>query len=372
MPARWRAPEQGETACRGHDARMNAPIQSALPGVRPQADYALVIDVRTPKEYEEDHVPGALNLPIVSQAEFAEVGTLHRSDPHQAYVVGAQYALRNVARYIGEVFAAYPPRTRFLVYCFRGGKRSKAFSDPLKTIGFHVDVLPGGWKAYRGWVREQLEQLPARFDWRVLAGSTACGKTRLLQALREAGAQVLDLEGLASHRGSLLGDLPGQPQPAQKRFDSALLQALRGLDPARPVWVEDESKKIGRLQLPEALFKALRAAPAWQMSAPMPARVQVCREDYAHLAAAPLRLVELLQPIKPLVGGAALLRWRELAEAGDADALFEAVMREHYDPCYARSLGRGRELAPLAVDDLSPAGLAAVARRLADLPPDAG
>ncbi len=324
-------------------------------------DYALIVDVRTPKEYEEDHVPGAINLPVVTQAEFAEVGTLHRSDPHAAYLQGAQYALRNVARYIAEVFAAYPARSRLLVYCFRGGKRSKAFSDPLKTIGFHVDVLPGGWKAYRAWVREELAALPPRLSWRVLAGSTASGKTRLLQALGEAGAQVLDLEGLASHRGSLLGGLPGEPQPAQKRFDSALLAKLRGFDAARPVWVEDESKKIGRLQLPDSLYTAIQSAPVYELQTPLPARVQACLEDYAHLAQAPLELVRLLQPIKPLVGGAALAEWQRLAEAGQAAALFESVMLQHYDPCYRRSLRPQRQPQPLPLADLQAPTLAQVA-----------
>ncbi len=335
-----------------------------LGGIRPLPEYALVVDVRTPREYAEDHLPGAINLPIVNQAEYAEVGVLHRSDPHAAYLIGAQYALRNVAAHIGAVFAAYPPRTRFLLYCFRGGKRSKAFADPLRTIGFQVDVLPGGWKAYRAWVRESLQTLPTRLHWQVLAGSTASGKTRLLQALATEGAQVLDLEALACHRGSLLGALPSQAQPAQKLFDSHLLQALRGFDPARPVWIEDEGKKIGRLQLPASLHAAIQSAPVHELQTPLPERVAACLEDYAHLAREPLELVRLLQPIKPLVGTATLEAWRQLAEAGDAAALFEQVMRLHYDPCYRRSLRPQRQPQALPIEDLQPARLAQAARRL--------
>jgi tRNA 2-selenouridine synthase len=182
---------------------------------------------------------------------------------------------------------------------------------------------------------------------------------------------VLDLEALACHRGSLLGALPDQPQPPQKTFDSLLRLALQQFDPSRPVWVEDESKKIGQRQLPERLFEALHDAPVWQLSAPMPARVQICREDYAHYAAHPQALVEQLQPIKPLVGGAVLAHWQALAEAGEVDALFEAVMRQHYDPCYLRSMRRNRALQPLDLPDLSPATLAAAARRLLALPVEA-
>jgi tRNA 2-selenouridine synthase len=338
-------------------------------GVRPFGDYALIVDARTPKEFAEDHIPGAVNLPIVSQAEFAEVGTLHKRDPHAAYLLGAQYGLRNVARHIGEVIAPLPRKSRLLVYCFRGGKRSRAWADPLINIGFPVDVLPGGWKAYRAWVREQLDALPPRFAWRVLAGTTACGKTRLLQALQQAGAQVLDLEALASHRGSLLGKLPGQPQPTQKSFDSVLLQRLLRFDASRPVWVEDESKKVGQLQLPERLYAALHASPTWQLEVPMPARVGVCREDYAHFAQDPLAMVAKLEPLKPLVGGETLAAWRALAEAGEVDALFEALMRQHYDPCYQRWLRADRPMQLLALPDLQPSSLAQVAARL--MQPDA-
>ena len=341
---------------------------TCLPGIRPLGEYTLVIDARTPKEFAEDHLPGALNLPIVSQEEFAEVGTLHRSNPHAAYVIGAQYALRNVARHIGEVIAPLKPQAKLLVYCFRGGKRSRAWAEPLRNIGYAVDVLPGGWKAYRAWVRAELDALPARFEWRVLAGTTACGKTRLLQALREAGGQVLDLEALACHRGSLLGALPSQAQPPQKHFDSQLRLALQQFDPNRPVWVEDESKKIGLRQLPDRLFEALHQAQTWQLSAPMPARVQICREDYAHFAMNPLALVAQLKPLKPLVGGAVLAHWQAMAEAGEVDTLLEAVMRQHYDPCYLRSMRRNRALTPLELPDLSPETLAAVARQLNRLP----
>jgi tRNA 2-selenouridine synthase len=343
---------------------MGCRCMAELPGIRPLRDYALIIDARTPKEFAQDHLPGAINLPVVTQAEFAEVGTLHRSDPHGAYVRGAQYALRNVARHIAEVIAPRAPTDRILIYCFRGGKRSRAWADPVRNIGFEVDVLPGGWKAYRAWVRAQLESLSPSLPWHVLAGTTACGKTRLLQALARQGAQVLDLEALACHRGSLLGALPAQAQPTQKLFDSALLQALRALDPVQPVWVEDESKKIGNLQLPPLMHEALQKAPVWQLSVPMASRVQACRQDYAHFVADPAALVAKLEPLRPLVGGAVLKHWQELADQREVDALFEAVMREHYDPCYHRSMRRKRALVPLVLPDLEPTTLAQTAAAL--------
>ncbi|MBC7991511.1 MAG: tRNA 2-selenouridine(34) synthase MnmH [Luteimonas sp.] len=309
-------------------------------GVREFTDYALIVDARSPREYAEDHLPLAVNLPVVNDAQYAEVGTRHKSDKHGAYLVGVEYSLRNIADQIKPLISKYGQDDRFLVYCFRGGKRSRLWADNLRTIGFQVDVLAGGWKRYRQWVRESLETLPTQLRYRVLAGPTGCGKTRLLAALSDAGEQTLDLEALAVHRGSLLGELPGAPQPSQKSFDSALLQKLRGFDPDRPIWIEAESKKIGNLQIPASLFEHMHRSEVVQLSAPMTERVRLWRDDYPHLAADPVGMVDKLMPLKPLVGGEVLSTWRRLAEQTAVDALFESVMSSHYDPCYERSTRR--------------------------------
>jgi tRNA 2-selenouridine synthase len=179
---------------------------------------------------------------------------MHKADPHAAYLMGVQWALINIARNINPLIGAYGQNARMLVYCFRGGKRSKLWADTLRTIGYNVDVLRGGWKAYRRWARQSLETLPRHFEYRVLSGPTGCGKTRLLHALRGLGQQVLDLEALALHRGSLIGALPEHSQPSQKLFDTKVLDEMRKMSPTRPIWVEAESKRIGRLQIPEALY----------------------------------------------------------------------------------------------------------------------
>jgi tRNA 2-selenouridine synthase len=330
--------------------------------------YALVIDARTPHEFAEDHIPGATNLPVVDDAEFAQVGTLHRTDPHAACLVGARYALLNIARHLEPLISKYRPSDRLMVYCFRGGKRSRAWAEILRNIGFEVDVLPGGWKNYRRWVRQSLEQLPQRFELKVLSGPTGCGKTRLLHALQAQGAQVLDLEGMARHRGSLLGALPGDPQPNQKWFDSVLLDAMRHFDPSRPVWVEAESKKIGNLQLPQALHDAMHRATPITLAVPMAERVKLLREDYRHFAEDPLGGVDRLVPLEPLVGGEEFRTWQQLARQRRVDVLFERVMVAHYDPCYARSTqGHYKERAGVEtfeITSLEPGALCEAARVL--------
>jgi tRNA 2-selenouridine synthase len=345
------------------EAVFSSMIDAALTG-----DYALVIDARSEREYIEDHVPGAVNLPVVHNEEYAEVGTTHKTDKHRAYLIGVSYALKNMSRAIDELVTKYPKDARMLVYCFRGGKRSKLWLDSLSTIGYRVDRLPGGWKAYRAWVREQLDELPRRFKFNVLCGPTGCGKTRLLTALEKIGAQVLELEGLAQHHGSLIGDLPGVPQPTQKWFDSIVLQKLRSFDPERTVWVESESKKIGALQVPDALLDTIRAGRVFAIEAPMPERVKLWREDYGHFEADPDGLLDRLRHLKPLIGGEEFALWQKLADERRMPELFQRLMEAHYDPAYARSIGKnfpGYANAPkLLLDSLDMAALDQVAREL--------
>jgi tRNA 2-selenouridine synthase len=304
------------------------------------SQYDLIIDARSPREYAEDHVPGAINLPVVDNDEYAEVGTVHRDSPHEAYLIGVRYSLRNIADNIDRVIRDYPARSPVLVYCFRGGKRSRLWFDALDTIGYKVERMKGGWKAYRRWVNAELEIVPGRFKYHVLCGPTGCGKTRLLQALREAGAQVLDLEELALHRGSLLGAIPGIEQPSQKWFESLVLQALMDFDPDKPVWLEAESKKIGERQVPAALFSAMHAGVCFRVDAPMGERIKLWREDYRHFEADPEAMLEQLQHLRTLVGSEEYDHWKALADHRDMPALFERLMVAHYDPAYERSMRR--------------------------------
>lgn len=304
------------------------------------SSYDLIIDARSEREYEEDHIPGAINLPVVNNDEYAEVGTTHRDDKHRAYVIGVAYSHRNIANHVDQVISRYPKKTRILVYCFRGGKRSRLWFDALDTIGYKVERLKGGWKAYRRWVNEQLANLPGLFNYHVLCGPTGCGKTRLLNALKESDEQVLDLEALAKHRGSLIGAIPGTPQPSQKWFDSLVLAELMTFNTARPIWLEAESKKIGERQLPNKLFDAMHTGVPYQIDAPMAERVKLWREDYRHFEDDPQALLNQLQHLRALVGNEEIERWRELVDSRNMPQLFERLMVVHYDPAYRRSTVR--------------------------------
>jgi tRNA 2-selenouridine synthase len=330
--------------------------------------YDLIIDARSPREFEEDHIPGAINLPVVDNEEYAEVGTLHRTDPMAAYQIGVCYSLKNIARHLQEHVCGYNRKSRILVYCFRGGKRSRLWFDALDTIGYKAEKLKGGWKGYRRWVNEQLQTVPCNYRYIVLSGPTGSGKTRLLMALEQAGAQVLDLEGIAVHRGSVIGAVPGKAQPSQKLFDSLLLRKLSGFDPARPIWVEAESKKIGERQLPDALLAAMRNGLTISVDAPMPQRVLLWREDYRHFEEDPVALIERLAFLRPLIGGEEFAQWQSLAESRQIVELFERLMRNHYDPAYRRSILRNYpaiDASPmLMLEDLSAEALLRVAQTI--------
>lgn len=332
------------------------------------SSYDLIIDARSPREYEEDHIPGAVNMPVVNNDEYAEVGTMHRSDKMGAYSIGVRYSLANIARHLSDDLPKYPKDAKVLVYCFRGGKRSKLWVDALETIGYNVEKLNGGWKAYRRWVNEQLETVPTKFEYKVLSGPTGCGKTRLLYALREAGCQVLDLEAVARHRGSIIGAIPGTPQPTQKFFDTLLLQEFAKFDSSRAIWLEAESKKIGNVQLPDSLQDAMRKSTTIRVHADMHQRVELWREDYKHFEEDPKGMLERLRFIRSLVGGKEFEEWETLAAECRMPELFERLMRNHYDPAYRRSILREYpeiDSSPLIeLHDLSPAGLLEVAKKI--------
>jgi tRNA 2-selenouridine synthase len=270
------------------------------------------------------------------------VGTLYvRDSPLAARKVGAAMVARNIAVHVERWLQDKPREWQPLVYCWRGGQRSLALAWFLDQIGFRTTRLAGGYKGFRALVRDELAALPARLQLTVIAGRTGSGKTRLLHALADAGAQVLDLEALACHRGSVLGGLPDTPQPSQKRFDTLLWRTLRGFDPGRPVFVESESRRVGALQLPDALVARMREhARCVRVQMDDPARVQLLLQEYGFFADAPERFCELLAALTELQGKERVARWQAMARAGQWPELFGELMREHYDPLYERSMRR--------------------------------
>jgi tRNA 2-selenouridine synthase len=338
------------------------------------------VDVRSPAEFAEDHLPRAQSAPVLNDAERAHVGTLHaQASAFAARKAGAAIVARNIATIVDTLARDQPIDWAPLVYCWRGGQRSRALVHVLGEIGFAAAQLDGGYRAFRRHVVATLATRPAALRFVVVCGLTGTGKSRLIAALGDAGAQVLDLEGLAHHRGSLLGDDPQRPQPSQKRFETGIFDVLGRADPARPVFVESESRRIGRLQLPDALLAAMRGSACIRIASPLPLRVALLQHDYAHWRANPAALDARLAPLAPLVGKATMMRWQEAAARGDFDTLVTELLALHYDPSYSRSiagnfplLSKAPSLVPRAIDAGAFAALARDAIALADALPVEG
>jgi tRNA 2-selenouridine synthase len=298
-----------------------------------------IIDVRSPKEFADDHIPSAMNLPVLDDAERADVGRIyHEIGAFEARKVGAAIISRNIARFVHGHFAGFDKSYRPFLYCWRGGLRSASLATVLSQIGWRTSVLNGGYRTYRTHVIRELETVPARLTFRIIAGATGTGKTKLLHLLASRGHQILDLELLARHRGSILGDDGGQP--GQRMFESLLLDALVRFDPSKPVWVESESRRIGNRYLPPSLWRSLQESDGILIRVPTAARVAHLIAEYEHLIERPQVLSAALKMLAPRRGSGHFEHWTKLIESREWSALVESLLDVHYDPGYERSLKR--------------------------------
>ena len=342
------------------------PAEAAIEGL---ARYDAVIDARSESEYAEDRLPGAVNWPSLDDAERHEVGTLYKQvSPFEARKRGASLVAANIARHVARDVMDKPKDWHPLVYCWRGGQRSNSLALVLGQIGFRVALVQGGYKAFRSAVLEQLPELARRVEYRVICGPTGSGKTRLLQALEAAGAQVLDLEGLASHRSSVLGLIPGQPQPSQKRFDTLVWEKLRTFDPSRPVYVESESRKVGNLAVPETVIGAMRASPCLRVDLADDERVRLLLEDYAFFSEDRELFCRRLEALVQLRGREQVDSWQAQVRAGEIEPVVRELLVKHYDPGYESSTKRNftqfRTARALAPRDRTPDAMRVLAQEL--------
>jgi tRNA 2-selenouridine synthase len=304
-------------------------------------DYDSIIDVRSESEFALDHVPGAINCPVLNDTERAQVGTIYKQNStFEAKKIGAALVAKNIALHLQHTMADKPRDWKPLIYCWRGGNRSGAMAHILAKIGWPAVQLDGGYREYRRSVLSLLDSEPDTLSFRVICGTTGSGKSRLLASLANEGAQVLDLEQLAAHRGSVLGGLPGEPQPSQKMFESRIWQKLRSFTALRPVYVESESKKIGNLRVPEKLMDKVRASACVHLQTSIADRVALLIEDYPHLVADSTLLGSQLDHLVALHGHAKIGTWRDMAQTGEIPKLVEELLTQHYDPAYLRSIER--------------------------------
>ena len=280
------------------------------------AQFSDIIDVRSAGEFAEDHIPNAQNCPVLNDAERAYVGTLYVQDSaFAARKIGAVYVAKNIAQHLENSLNAHDKNWQPLIMCWRGGQRSGALTHILRSIGFDAKQLIGGYKSYRKLVISALNELPPKFSFIVIGGKTGSGKSHLLGALAQKGQQVLELEKIACHKGSVLGVLPNVAQPSQKSFESQLAQQLLKFSPDKPVFIEAESRKIGALQIPEVLLTNLRAGRFLSVDAPMSERIPFLMRDYAYFLENSDPLIDVLNALIPMHGKAKIADWCALIHA---------------------------------------------------------
>lgn len=348
---------------------MKYPALQSFTDVLPRlGEFDAIIDARSEAEFALDHIPGAINCPVLDNEERIRVGTIYKQvNAFEAKKVGAALVAKNIARHLETLWLDKPRDWKPLVYCWRGGNRSGAMAHVLAKVGWPAIQLDGGYKAYRAHVSAALAETPA-LSFKVICGTTGSGKSRLLEVLASIGAQVLDLEQLAQHRGSVLGNLPSQPQPAQKMFDSLIWDKLRHFDPALPVFVESESKKVGQLRVPDALMERMRISPCVSLMLSRPNRVRLLMEDYHYYAEDPAALNAQLDCLVKLHGHDKIAAWHEMANASRMPELVDELLVDHYDPAYLRSIDRNfvqfDQAEILELGDIAPADFLAAARHL--------
>ena len=311
-----------------------------------------IIDARAPAEFTEDHVPGAISLPVLNDEERARVGTIYKQvSSFTARKLGAALVARNVAEHLEGPLADKPGGWQPLVYCWRGGQRSGSFATILAQVGWRVETLAGGYKSFRSLVVKQVYDTPVLPRVVVLDGNTGTAKTEILNRLPRLGVQVIDLEGMARHRGSLFGHMPGG-QPSQKAFETAIAMALVRADPARPLVVEAESAKVGDLRVPPMLWAAMCKAKRVIVEATLDERARYLTRAYADIVADGVRLGQVIDLLRHSHPREVIEGWSALAEAGQFEALAHDLMQAHYDPRYEKHRGR-MEVATVGIPAVS-------------------
>lgn len=315
-------------------ARMSVPLGQS-------GGYSAIIDARSEDEFALDHLPGAVNWPSLNNEQRIVIGTLYKQvGPFEAKKKGAGLVAANISNHIEKHVIDLPKDWQPLVYCWRGGKRSGSLALILGQIGFKVAIIEGGYKAFRSELVTAIPPLAERLQWRVICGPTGSGKTRLLHCLKAQGAQVLDLEDLANHRSSVLGFIPGEPQPSQKKFDTLIWDELRKMDPSRPVYVESESRKVGNLAVPESLILAVRSGQCFQLQLADDERVKLLLEDYDFFVKDPQLFSKRLDALLAIRGKQVVETWQSLIQNNQIEIVVGELLKLHYDPTYFASMKR--------------------------------
>ncbi len=297
--------------------------------------YDTIIDVRSPSEFDEDHIPGALNYPVLDDKERAKIGTIYKKrSPFEAKIIGSSLIAKNISEHLIQKLKNKNGAWRPLVYCWRGGKRSKALCLIMKEIGWRVNQLEGGYKHYRNDIQKKLRQLSPKLKIVLISGKTGTGKTKLLHQIKSNNGQILDLEGIARHKGSLLGRDLENNQPSQKLFESLLYNALKSINLKKNIYLEAESSKIGNLHIPQPLWKKMLISNKINIETTLESRVKFLLNDYKYAQLDNNFFKPLMAGLKQRLPKKIINDWKHLIKNKDWRQLTESLLKNHYDPAY--------------------------------------
>ena len=294
---------------------------------------AVLLDVRTPAEFEKGHIPKAINFPLFDNEERIEVGTLYKQvGPDEALIRGLELVGPKMASFVKDAKKIVKEQAAVL-YCWRGGKRSQSMSWLLENVGINTLVIEGGYKSYRKYVRSYFQSMQPNFT--VLGGPTGAGKTNILHELRRLGEQVVDLEGLANHKGSAFGWIGENKQPAIEHFENLLLEAIHKMDLTKRIWLENESRLVGKVYLPDGFWEKMKASKLINIDIPYEDRVQILVNNYSSDNAP--ELIRSFDKITKRLGTENIKKAKEAIEKDDFHEAARIALK-YYDKCYAELL----------------------------------
>lgn len=298
--------------------------------------YDTIIDVRSPSEFEIDHIVGAINCPILYDDERQKVGTIYKQiSSFKAKIIGSSLSAKNIAFHIEKEFLEKKGSWKPLIYCWRGGQRSKAFSIVLSEVGWRTYQLRGGYKEYRNDIIKYLDNIGMKLKIILISGKTGSAKTKILHSIRDQGAQILDLEGLARHKGSLLGAIPNLKQPSQKFFESLLFYEINKLNLKKNIFIEAESSKVGNVHIPKSIWSNMILSKRIEVVADVNTRAKFLIDDYQYMCKNPILIKPMIKGLKTRLSNNLIDSWEKLIDEKKWFELTKSFLENHYDSSYA-------------------------------------